>query len=382
MNPILLPYKKYEESFIEDLHRLISVDCGTENKKGVDQVGNIMQNLLQKTGFTVETIEDNIYGNLKVAKLFGKGQRKIMLLGHLDTVYPEGIASKRPMKVEGDIILGPGVCDMKGGLLTGVYAIRALVEQGFNNFQEIIFFLNSDEEIGSPISTVFYKPYVVHSDIVLVLEAARENGDIVSGRKGIGHYEIKVKGKAAHAGVEPERGINAILELANKIIQLQHLNNSFPGLTVNVGVISGGTKPNIISEEAYGKIDVRVENEKSILFIKNKFQEIASYSSVTGTQISIEGEFRFSPMEKTEKIAQLAQMAKDVGLELGLNFNDVSTGGASDANYVSSLGVPVLDGLGPVGGNDHSEREYILKSSICERIGLLSELIKKISIEG
>jgi glutamate carboxypeptidase len=313
-----------------------------------------------------------------VARLSGDGQGKLMLSGHLDTVYPDGTAAARPLRYAGNLIRGPGVCDMKGGLLVGMYALRALQQSGFRDFAELIFFFNSDEEVGSPASAPYYEPVVRTCDAALVFESARANGAIVSARKGSGEYKLVVKGKAAHAGVEPEKGANAILELAHQLPRLYALNGIAPGVTVNPDVIGGGTKSNVIADEAWALIDVRAVDPSGAEIVHQALQAAIQPVTIPGTTVELHGDFHFHPMAKTPAVALLAELAIAAAQAVGIQTHDVATGGASDANTIARFGVPVIDGLGPVGGLDHGPQEYIEADSIVPRTEMAAELIQRV----
>lgn len=367
-----------QPDFLADLAATVNLDCGTENKAGVDRVGAWIQERCLAWGWAVEHFPLTDYGDCWLARLRGQGSGRIMLIGHLDTVYPTGTAASRPMRLEGPKILGPGTCDMKGGLLVGMYAMRALQVNGFDDFAEILFFFNSEEELGSPLSRSLYTPLARQMDAVLVLESARMNGDIVSARKGAGVYHVKVKGKSAHAGVEPEKGANAILEMAHQVIAFQKLNSVAPGVTVNVGVISGGTKHNVVPDEAILEVDVRAVDLAGVAAIRHAVANLNGQTTVPGTQAQIQGGFTYFPMAKNPAIAFLVQLAQESAQELGFEVKDAATGGASDANQIAALDVPVLDGLGPVGGLDHGPDEYIEQASIVPRTAMLAGLMQRI----
>jgi len=235
---------------LSDLAALVNVDCGSHNKAGVNRVGEWIGARCAAWDWAVERFPLADYGDCWSARLDGNGAGRLLLMGHLDTVYPDGTSATRPMRFEGPKIIGPGVCDMKGGLLVGMYALRSLQIAGFQDFEEILFFFNSDEELGSPGSRPLYERRARGMDAALVLESARANGDIVSARKGSGEFHLRITGKAAHAGVEPEKGANAIVELAHQILALNALNGLAPGVTVNPDVIGGGTVSNVIPAEA------------------------------------------------------------------------------------------------------------------------------------
>ncbi len=373
-------------NFLADLATLVNVDCGTHNKAGVDRVGEWIGARCREWGWDVERVPQADYGDCWIARLRGlnAGARggRLLLIGHLDTVYPDGTAAARPMRFEGNKILGPGVCDMKGGLLVGMYALRALqVVEDFKDFAEIVFFFNSEEEVGSPVSRAIYGPVAREMDAAIVFESARANGDIVSARKGSAEYKLTVKGKSAHAGVEPEKGANAVLELTHQLQALYKLNGVAPGVTVNPDVIGGGTKSNVIPDEAWALIDVRAADAAGAEIISRALANWPTQTTVPGTQVSVSGRFSFAPMAKTPATARLAQLAKEAARDLGFSINDMTTGGASDANTIAGLGVPVIDGLGPVGGLDHSPDEYIVADSITPRAALAAELIRRILSE-
>ena len=365
-------------NFLADLAALVNVDCGTHNKAGVDHVGEWIGARCRQWGWGVERLRQAEHGDCWVARLRGNGDGRLFLIGHLDTVYPDGIAAARPMRFEGNNILGPGTCDMKSGLLVGMYALRALQAEGFDDFNEIVFFFNSDEEIGSPASYSLYGPMVTQMDAALVFESARANGDIVSARKGSGEYKLTVKGKSAHAGVEPEKGANAVIELTHQVQALYQLNGVAPGVTVNPDVIGGGTKSNVIPDEAWVLVDVRAVDSAGAEVVRRALENWPTATTVPGTSLSISGHFGFAPMAKTPANAVLAGLAKEAARAVGFTVNDVATGGASDANTIAGFGVPVIDGLGPIGGLDHSPNEYIEADSIGPRTAMAAELIRRI----
>ncbi len=367
------------EPILQDLRALVSVDCGSLNKAGVDRVGAWVGERCAGWGWTVQRIPQIEYGDLWAVHLHGQGRGRILLLGHLDTVYPDGTAAARPVRFEGEKLLGPGVCDMKGGLLVGLYALRALQQSGFSDFEQFTFFFNSEEEVSSPVSKPAYLAQAQAADAALVLEAARPNGDIVSARKGSGTYRLYVTGRSAHAGVEPEKGINAVVELSQRILALQSLNGIAAGITVNPTTVAGGTVSNSIPDSAWVDIDVRASDQDGAALAHRALLDLAGQPpSVPGAQVRLEGEFTFPPMERTPAVAFLAQLAKELAQALGFQVGEAFTGGASDASNIAALGVPVLDGLGPVGGMDHSPDEYILPASILPRTAMLAGLIRRI----
>ena len=365
--------------FLDDLRALVNVDCGTSNKAGVDVVGRLFRDRLRAAGFELTEFPLAEYGDCCLATLRGTGQARILLVGHLDTVYPNGIVAERPMRIEGRRVLGPGSSDMKAGLLAGLYAVRALQHVGLRDFGRIDFFVNTEEEVGSPASQPLYLPVAMQADAALVLESARASGDVVSARKGGAVYRFTVLGHQAHAGVEPEKGANAIVELARCIQELTALNGLHPGTTVNVGVIGGGTRSNVVPDLAWAEVDARFSTVEAGLVLDRAIRQVAMQPQVPGTRIEVSGGVEKGPMEKTAATAYLVDLARDVAGQLGFTFQDVQTGGMSDGNHIGELGVPTLDGLGPIGGEDHSPNEYLELDSIVPRTALLAGLIAAIA---
>jgi glutamate carboxypeptidase len=269
---------------------------------------------------------------------------------------------------------------MKSGLLAGLYALKAiLAERGGLPFERLVFIANPDEEIGSPTSTPHIREVAAESDVALVLECARANGDIVSARKGILDLRIVVRGRAAHAGVEPEKGRSAILEAARIVRELHALNGRWPGVTINVGLISGGTRPNVVAERCSLEVDVRATVREALETAEAEIRRIAEATELEDTTIDFEPMARWWPMEKLERSGRLVEHAQGVARVLGFEVADASTGGASDANTTSGMGIPSLDGLGPIGGNDHAPAEYLDVDSIVPRTTLLAGLLLAIA---
>ena len=368
--------------YLADLEALVNIDCGTFNKAGVDEVGRWVATQMRELGASVEVVANDTLGDTLVCVLEGSGSRKGLLVGHLDTVFPDGTVAERPFRSDGGRAYGPGVDDMKGGLLTGLYALRALrstrgggTPQKWLPYGRLTFVANSDEEIGSPSSTPVIKRVAADADLALVLESARENGDIVSARKGIADFRLTVNGRAAHAGVEPEKGRSATLEAAHKTLALHALNGRWPGVTVNVGVLRGGTRTNVVAETCSLDVDLRATTVSGLEAAEAAIREIALSSTVPDTTCDIELAHHWAPMEKTPAIAALAELAISLAGRVGYDLRDAATGGASDANTTSGMGVPSLDGLGPVGGADHAPGEYLEISSIVPRTTLFAALL-------
>jgi glutamate carboxypeptidase len=269
---------------------------------------------------------------------------------------------------------------MKSGLLAGLYALKAIIgTTGGLPFERLTFVANPDEEIGSPTSTPHIRALAADVDAALVLECARANGDIVSSRKGIRDLRIEVSGRAAHAGVEPEKGRSAILEAARIVRDLHDLNGRWPGVTVNVGVIAGGSRFNVVPEHCRLDVDVRGVARAELEAAEAEIRRIAAATVVPDTTVEIHADAGWWPMEKLARSARLLEHAQGVAGVLGFDLGDAATGGASDANTTSGMGIPSLDGLGPIGGNDQSPAEYLEVDSIVPRTTLLAGLLLAIA---
>ncbi|MCI0634773.1 MAG: M20 family metallopeptidase [Actinobacteria bacterium] len=375
--------RRYDD-FVHALREMVNVDCGSYTPEGVNMIADLCQARFEAGGWQVErrhhqsaTGEQQL-GDLVIGRLAGAGGGRVLMIGHTDTVFDPGTVAERPFAIDGDRARGPGVSDMKGGLLTGFFAVEVLQAAGFDGFGRITYICNPDEEIGSPWSRDVILAQAAEADVGFVLEGARENGDIVSARKGVADLRIEIVGRAAHAGVEPERGRSAILEAAHKTQALHALNGRVPGVTVNVGVVSGGTRPNVVAERCVLDIDVRSTEERSFREAEEAVRAIAHEHTVPDVSAIIDGSAWHRPMEKGEGGARLAALATQVAAELGFELKDASTGGASDANTTSAAGVPTLDGLGPIGGDDHGPNEWLDLSSVVPRISLLAGLISRV----
>ena len=374
--------------YLADLERLVNIDCGSYNKAGVDEVGRWVAGQLRELGAEVSTEAHETLGDTVIGVLDGGGSKDAVMIGHLDTVFPDGTVAERPFVVDGGRAYGPGVDDMKGGLLGGLYALRALRSligggsggtAGWLPYRRLTFIANPDEEIGSPSSGEIIRRLATGADLALVLESARENGDIVSSRKGIADYVLRLEGRAAHAGVEPEKGRSATVEAAHKTLKLTALTGRWPGVTVNVGVMRGGIRPNVVAERCELEVDLRAVSRPEMESAEAALREICEQSTVPDVTCTIERRNRWWPMEKTPATAALAELAIDLARRIGFELRDAATGGASDANTTSGMGVPTLDGLGPVGGADHAPGEYLEIDSIVPRTTLVAALLLEAS---
>jgi glutamate carboxypeptidase len=360
---------------LEDLKQVVAIDSGTHNKIGVDKVGDWIKTRMLSWGWDIGRHEFERIGDFIFGSIHGNGKGHIILLAHMDTVFSDGTAASRPVAIEGNRVKGAGVCDMKSGLLSGLWAMRAIQTQGINDFECISLCCVSDEEDRSPEGARFLLDFLKEYDGALVLEAARPNGTIVSSRKGAGKYSFRVIGVSAHAGTEPEKGANAVAELAHHITAVTRLNAPSTGVTISVNRIEGGTKFNVIPDFACAEVDVRVPDRYSLREIASALQRLSKRTYIAGTSVEIDGFIR-PAMPKTEGTVHLLSLAQRAALRLGFEISDAPvSGGTSDANYAAEAGIPVLDGLGPIGGDDHTEAEYVLLDSIVPRTTMLALLV-------
>lgn len=370
-----------QSAYRADLERLVNIDSGSYTPAGVNQVADVVSKRLDALGAVVERTgggqapDGRPLGDLLVGRLAGLGPR-LLLIGHMDTVFEAGTATARPFAIDGDRARGPGVSDMKGGLLAGLTALAAL--QAAGQRPSVTFVANPDEEIGSPFSGPAIRALAGEHDAALVLECARANGDIVSARKGIAELEITVTGRAAHAGVEPEKGRSAILAAARLIEALDGLNGRWPTVTCNVGAIAGGTRPNVVAESCRLEVDLRAASATEFAAAEAACGHIIATPLLADTTAAFRLIASHPPMEKSPGIARLVELAQAIAGELGFEVRDAATGGASDANATAAAGRPTLDGLGPIGGDDHAPAEWLDLASVVPRTTLIAGLVLRI----
>jgi len=342
-------------------------------------MARLLASQMRDIGLEITLIERQQWGNDLYGVAHGQGGSTLLLITHMDTVYPVGTASAHPVVVEDETVYGPGVSDMKGGILNGLYAIQALLAQGYRSFGEIRMLCVSDEEIPDKHSQDVMRRGCRGSQAALVLEAARANGALVSARKGRACYTLTARGHASHAGVEPEKGRNAIIELAHQLLQFASLNGWREGLTINPGVIRGGTMSNVVPDYAQVNFDVRYLHTEDRRALEVRWREMMQAQRVEGVELSLEVPQKSGePLVLTPASLKLAQRAQEIADLLGFSVEHVATGGGSDGNLAAQYGLPVLDGLGPVGGLDHSPDEYLLLNSVAPRTALLAGLIATI----
>jgi len=360
---------------LETIEALVRLESPTTDKAAVDRCGRVLGARLEAIGGRVSRLPREDRGDHLLAE-FGCGASQILLLGHFDTVWPIGQLERMPLVRSNGRLHGPGVFDMKAGIAIGMLATRALLETGVSLSRRIVMLWTTDEEVGSATSRAAIEDEARRSDAVLVLEPSLPGGAVKTARKGCGEYELRVRGVAAHAGIDPSKGASAIHELARQIVLVQKLQDLDRGISVNVGTISGGTRTNVVAEEARAVVDVRAPTQADAARVDAAFRALKAVDERTA--VSVTGGWDRPPLERTAQVERLYQQASEVGRELGHALGEGSTGGGSDGNFTAALGVATLDGLGAVGDGAHALHEHVEIESLSDRAALVAGLIARV----
>jgi glutamate carboxypeptidase len=353
------------------LEQMVMLESPSFNKTLVDKFGRFVAERFTEIGGHVEVVPTDRFGDHLVIRFGARNGQPVVLLGHIDTVFPEGETGKRPFRIEGNRATGPGVFDMKSGIVLMWMAMRKLGQR-----RNVTVLLNSDEEIGSNSSRDLIEKEAGGAKAVLVLEPSLPGGVLKTARKGVGRFTVKAIGKAAHAGIDPSKGINAIEEIAHQVLRLQQMSDVTRGTTVTVGVIQGGTRSNVVPAEAAVEVDARITSMEEADRITQAIRALAP--KLPGSKLEVRGGINRPPMERTADTARLFEVARSVGAGMGLDLKEGSTGGASDGNFTSALGVPTLDGLGSVGDGAHSVDEYVEIDGLSQRADLIAGIIERL----
>lgn len=353
------------------LKLLVETESPSHDKAAVDRVGAIVAEEARKLGAQIEVVPNQETGDHVIARWKGAGN-PILLVCHMDTVFPFGTIETFPYREEEGKIRGPGVSDMKASLVISLGAIEEAYKNGTT--RPITLLCTSDEEIGSVTSRALIQKLAKESELVLVMEPALLDGSLKTWRKGGGGFKVKVHGRAAHAGGDHEKGRNAIEEMAHQVIAIQKMTDYSRKTTLNVGVIRGGTVSNVVPEYAEVEIDVRVLQPDEWERVETMMKDLKPV--LDGTSIEVTGGLNRGPMPFDDRMQATFSKARTIAAELGIDLKAGGTGGMSDANIVAPLGIPVLDGLGAIGEGYHSEREYIFAGSLAQRVKLISALLK------
>lgn len=371
-----------EPEMLSLLERIVRINSFTANKAGVDAVGAVLREVMLGLGFLVEVVPQDVVGDHLVARnaaaaSLGDRGRQVLFCGHMDTVFPDD-GSFDAFVVEGDRVTGPGVIDMKGGLVAGIYALAALNAHGLLAGMPVTFVFNSDEETGSTHSRELVMAEAKKSAFALVFECAGLGGETTTGRKGKTTFRITASGRAGHSGNTGRSKPSAVLALAHLTIALEALNDPERDISVNVGLVSGGVGPNTIAPRAEAVVECRYRAAADALELERAVQALVAAPVVAGTSVTVQTVPGRPPMEQSPANRKLLQYFMAVGRELDVPVAEDYRGGVSDANYIAHVGTPVLDGLGPCGERDHSPEEYMLTASLARRAALAAVGLRRI----
>ncbi|MGB9203761.1 MAG: M20 family metallopeptidase [Terriglobales bacterium] len=375
-------FNQRRDEIVSTIRELVEFESPSDNKAAVDQIAEAVAQKFSKLGGEVRIHQAKNFGNHLQVNFGGKSAKPILLLGHYDTVYPLGTLAAMPCRTNGDKLTGPGVLDMKSGIALMLHALAALEDWHKEDWQGALprpatVLLVSDEEVGSDSSRAITESLAKKAAAVLVLEPSYGfEGAVKTARKGVGEYLIKVTGKASHAGLDFQKGVNAILELARQIQKVSSFTEIKKGVTVSVGMVSGGSRTNVVPAEAAAQVDVRIARIKDAAGIDKKMRSLRPFNRKC--KIEVTGGINRPPMERTAGVAALYEQARAIAHDLGWKLGEAAVGGGSDGNFTAGLGIPTLDGLGAVGDGAHAPHEHILISELPRRAALLAALIEAV----
>ena len=366
--------EQHASEIIQTIETLVRLESPSDDKSAVDRCGVALAELLRGTGATVELLRQADRGDHIRAQVGGDG-RPVLLLGHFDTVWPVGTLERMPLRRDGERVYGPGAFDMKAGIAIAIAAVNALRATATPH-PPVTMLWTTDEEIGSETSRPAIEAEARQARAVLVLEPALPGGALKTARKGVGQYDVTVKGIAAHAGLDPGKGASAIHELAAQISTIEGLQDLERGISVNAGVISGGTRPNVVAEEARATIDVRAATMADAAAVDARLRGLRPARA--GTRLTVRGGFDRPPLERTAAVIDLFTRAAAVAATFGRTLEEGGAGGGSDGNFTAALGVPTLDGLGAIGDGAHAAHEFVDASALPWRAALVAGLIAEL----
>jgi glutamate carboxypeptidase len=355
---------------LEFLEAMVNMESPSFDKPLVDRFVRFLGSRFSEIGGDVEYKPVDRFGDHLIARFGGASKERVLLLGHTDTVWATGEVAKRPFRIEDGRATGPGVFDMKAGILLMWMALQ------ISRNKPVTVLLVSDEEVGSNSSRDLIESEASGCRAVLVLEPSLPGGVLKTTRKGVGRFTVKAIGRAAHAGIDPERGVNAIEEISLQVLKLQRMTDVALGTTVTVGVVQGGTRSNVVPAEAAAEIDVRITSVQEAERISTMLKSLSP--ELPGARLEIRGAINRPPMERNADTTRLFETARLVAAELGLDLHEGATGGASDGNFTAALGIPTLDGLGAVGGGAHAVDEWVDIHSLPIRAALIAGLIERL----
>jgi glutamate carboxypeptidase len=370
---ILSYLREHQDEMVALLIHLVETESPSGNKPALDQLAAFLAEALQELGAAVQVLSQPEAGN-HVRARWGQGHGGTLLLCHMDTVWDVGTIEQRPTRVEAGKLYGPGALDMKAGIVNAIWARRTLRALNLVPPGRVTLLLTSDEEVGSSTSRPIIEAEAQLHDRVLVLEPAQPpDGALKTWRKGVGAYRVTVTGRAAHAGVDHDQGVNAIEELAHQVLDLQKLTDYEAGITVSVGLVQGGTRTNVVPEQGWARVDVRVMDSEQAAWLDQRMCALKPH--LAGATVQVSGSIGRPPLVRTPQIAELYRHAYHLAAEMGFEITEAGSGGGSDGNFTAALGVPTLDGLGAVGDGAHAVHEHVEISSLPERAALLASML-------
>ncbi|HET6178706.1 MAG TPA: M20 family metallopeptidase [Candidatus Sulfotelmatobacter sp.] len=371
-------FEAEQEAVLRTIREFVEIESPSDNKPAADRMSRFLAERFEAFGGRPHVHPADDFGNNLQIDFPGRDKVKpVLLLGHFDTVYPLGTLANMPCHESAGRLHGPGVLDMKSGIALMLYAIEALQAWHSGLPRPVTVFLVSDEEVGSSSSRKTTEALALESAAVLVLEpAAGSRGAVKTARKGVGDYTLTAKGVAAHAGLDPGKGHSAILELARQITAVSKWNDLRKGLSVNPGVIRGGTRTNVIAAEATAEIDVRIKSAKQATALDRKFRSLKPFDK--HCKLSVEGGINRLPMERTAGVAALYKKAQAIAKQIDWKLEEAAVGGGSDGNFTAGIGIPTLDGMGGVGEGAHAVHEHIVISELPRRALLLAGMIESV----
>ena len=376
---LLAHCQAHADEMLSEIGDLVQHESPSGDKSALDALARRLADRFSAIGGEVTVLPQDTAGDHVRVVFPGEGDpdaRPTLVLCHFDTVWPVGTLAGMPFRVEDGRAYGPGIFDMKSSIVIVEHAIRAARAAGLALPRPLTLLLTSDEEVGSRTSRASIEAEAQTSAHVLVLEAPLPGGNLKTARKGVGRYTIAVEGRAAHAGVEPDKGVSAVRELAHQILAAHDLARPDLGTTINVGVIHGGTAANVVPAQAVAAVDVRVSRMDEAARVDESFQSLRPV--LPGARVTVTGGLNRPPMERTAAVADLYERTRVIGQGLGLDLGEGSTGGGSDGNFTAALGVPTLDGLGTLGGGAHADNEHILVAALPTRTALLAALLARL----
>lgn len=361
---------------LEFIEALVAIESPSDDPAAVNVCGHELARRLEAIGGAVTRVPSSTAGDhLRVE--FGAGEQQILLLGHFDTVWPLGQLARMPLKRDNGRLYGPGVFDMKAGIGLAALATRAVIERGALDTARIVMLWTTDEEVGSHTSRALIEAEAAKSSAVLVFEPSLPGGALKTSRKGVGQFELIARGISAHAGLDPGKGISAIRELARQIVAIDDLQDPANGVTVTVGIVSGGTRANVVPAEARATIDARANTVADANRVTRAMQSLRP--QIAGAQIEVTGNFARPPLERSSGVVKLFELARSAAAEIGVTLEEGSAGGGSDGNFTAALGIPTLDGFGAIGDGAHAIHEHVEIDALIPRAATIAGVLNALA---